>query len=958
MKLKKAVVLLPLLTMSLLMTSCETVGPQCPAGGTGQTGPKGDKGDKGDTGEQGPKGDKGDKGDTGEQGESAYELYIKNHPEYTGTEEEWLEDLANGNLVVDEPIEEPEGQFPVTLSDDGGYFVYGFEGFEKTVQISERAIYVDGSLTDEEIEGMPNVYNNFNEAIYAATDGTEQDPTTIYLAPWVYWIHDPNSKETKDPFGITVDVENLHLVGLTNDPENVVIAGNYGHNEGFDGGNWTMFNITGDGLTLENIRFGGYCNIDLEYPLNPELNVPKRTDNVTQCQIGSYNGDKLYAENCDFISRLNMMPFNNSERALYLNCHFESTDDSLNGSSKAVYLGCDFDFYASKPWGGSSGVTLLDCDMNITHLNTVPNQPINQYLSKGQGPYTLVDCRFHHDYDVPVYVGFNDVLRDNFRSYYSNVTLNGEQIKMDNGGLDPQAGVDITGTGTLKAYKLYKENGEVIYNVYNLLRGSDNWDPLKQQQEVEALNAADKATKISAYIDTTFKPSSGSIEKGKDGVTLAFDITGPQGTDYNNVKATWSVYDDANLSAAQKNTVKLTPSSDGKTCLVESVNELHEIVNLVIEVKTNTGLVGAVSLEVKPEIKAAPEFSKEPSIVINDDGTAKLDYELNLDDYTDASSIKWYVADDAEGTNKICVQDDHGVSIGKTLKLNKAYVGKYLISEITPKHNLSVSGEVKQAVSASTVTDTGIVVSNELNIDVNSFPTQPQTEIIPGFFTLDGYKPTDTKLPTSEDPANGYWNSNKAVNGDDLWAYGTGNKNGFLGYTGLYQKDYGARMLYTPLDGTYNDMDVTVKLAPGKTAGQGFGSDRNYMDIMLKYDTTTLTGYGVRIHRVSGNSCAVTLMKYENGTSSILTGLKDHVTSGYLTECTVRVWTETIDNKTTLHATLNTTAPEPSDNQLEHSVDVSCEITNNTFGGFCIQHASSAGDNATYILGINSKWAD
>ena len=98
MKLKKAVVLLPLLTMSLLMTSCETVGPQGPAGETGQTGPKGDtgeqgpKGDKGDTGEQGPK---GDKGDTGEQGESAYELYIKNHPEYTFTRHLFRRSLCN-----------------------------------------------------------------------------------------------------------------------------------------------------------------------------------------------------------------------------------------------------------------------------------------------------------------------------------------------------------------------------------------------------------------------------------------------------------------------------------------------------------------------------------------------------------------------------------------------------------------------------------------------------------------------------------------------------------------------------------------------------------------------------------------------------------------------------------------------------------------------------------------------
>lgn len=33
-------------------------------------------------------------------GESAYEIYIKNHPRYVGTEEEWMEDLVNGNLVT------------------------------------------------------------------------------------------------------------------------------------------------------------------------------------------------------------------------------------------------------------------------------------------------------------------------------------------------------------------------------------------------------------------------------------------------------------------------------------------------------------------------------------------------------------------------------------------------------------------------------------------------------------------------------------------------------------------------------------------------------------------------------------------------------------------------------------------------------------------------------------------
>ena len=37
-------------------------------------------------------------GDQGNDGKSAYDLYCEAHPEYTGTEEEWLDDLVNGRL--------------------------------------------------------------------------------------------------------------------------------------------------------------------------------------------------------------------------------------------------------------------------------------------------------------------------------------------------------------------------------------------------------------------------------------------------------------------------------------------------------------------------------------------------------------------------------------------------------------------------------------------------------------------------------------------------------------------------------------------------------------------------------------------------------------------------------------------------------------------------------------------
>lgn len=41
------------------------------------------------------------KGGDGDAGKSAYEAYCEAHPEYTGTEEEWINDLINGNLATE-----------------------------------------------------------------------------------------------------------------------------------------------------------------------------------------------------------------------------------------------------------------------------------------------------------------------------------------------------------------------------------------------------------------------------------------------------------------------------------------------------------------------------------------------------------------------------------------------------------------------------------------------------------------------------------------------------------------------------------------------------------------------------------------------------------------------------------------------------------------------------------------
>ncbi len=75
----------------------------------GAQGPQGEQGIQGPQGEQGSAGAQGDSGDSGK---SAYELY-KEAYSYTGTEQEWLNDLVNGKLGVSET-------YTVTFDSVGG----------------------------------------------------------------------------------------------------------------------------------------------------------------------------------------------------------------------------------------------------------------------------------------------------------------------------------------------------------------------------------------------------------------------------------------------------------------------------------------------------------------------------------------------------------------------------------------------------------------------------------------------------------------------------------------------------------------------------------------------------------------------------------------------------------------------------------------------------------------------
>ena len=102
----------------------------------------------------------------------------------------------------------------------------------------------------------------------------------LHLAPWVYWIDDPDDTSVRvpkpganAPYGMEIACEWLHFRGLNRDPQKVVLASNRGQTIGAKG-NFTMFKFIGNGTSSENLTFGNYCNVDLEFPLKPALGRP------------------------------------------------------------------------------------------------------------------------------------------------------------------------------------------------------------------------------------------------------------------------------------------------------------------------------------------------------------------------------------------------------------------------------------------------------------------------------------------------------------------------------------------------------------------------------------------------------------------------------------------------------------------------------------------------------------
>lgn len=797
------------------------------------------------------------------------------------------------------------------------------------ITLGPNAFFVDGQLSDEEVEDIPFVFNSFNEAAKYLTDGTEANPMKVYIAPYVYWIDNPDDPEIKrgkngrEPFGLIVKCQHLHLIGLNENPRNVVLASRRGQTQGAVG-NFTMLDFWGDGLLVKNLTMGNYCNVDLEFPLKKELGRKKRSSAITQAHVAYCHGDRIYAENVHFISRLNMNPLNGARRILFNKCHMESTDDALTGTG--VYLDCTLHFYGQRPFWRSDmgGAVFLNCDFSVMHDGN------RQYFCKAVGPLSIVDCRFHTKKSV--YVGWTNVPTDWLRSYQYNVKMNNQPYII--GADKPYNTVCMDLLNQRHAFRVEKD-GEVVYNTYNLLRGEDDWDPMKVKDIIQQVGAKAGEDYTNMGTCLTIHPLNAAIQTNKDSVVLKAEIKRHSNYRLNNTPVHWKV------QPGYEKYVKLSVS-EGYECMVIPINTEDETKHFTVIAATEDGLECATELTVVPNLIEAPAFISAPKMKI-DNGEALLQYELDLQGRRDESLITWYRCIDKNGNHAIPVSVSRLNEPASRYSLKKEDVGYYLMATISPKHLRCLPGKAYKVITKAPVKKHQVINSRVFETDFKNFPSMNQPQILPGFWTVDGYKPLDTSEYS--------WGIDMSK---DYWIYGPG-INGSHG-TGLLQNQRGARMLYTPLTGKYGDMEIVLNVDPSKTAGQGFGSaTAQYLDLYIKFDTRTLTGYALRIIRTTKYSNAVDflLVKYDNGKTTAITEPVSSIC--YRTDCTITL--KTVGKKLYAHAETSTPLPAiKSDSNLKSIVDLEADIIPNDFGGTGIQHTGSCGESTTMLHRMRIEW--
>lgn len=886
----------------------------------------------------------------------------------------WYEDSEfSAEYDFEKPVEKDFSLYANWKAEDKTLKTITYGG--QTITLSEKALYVDAALNAEQLGDF--AFNSLQDGIAKAKSGVKGDETKIYLAADVYWTDDYTDASVRDKddlIGLKIPQSYICLIGITGNRDDVVIASDRGQNAGANG-NYNTLGIA-NGFHAKDITFGNYCNVDLVYGKDTSKNHTKRQEAITQAQVITkvpeiQKMDEWFFENCSFVSRLNLFSRDERpDRALYDNCHFECTDDSIGTGYISIYKDCDFDFYSNTPCGGASFYMQAYLGCKFTTHFVGDNKTLT--LCKNTKPFAFIDCEFGGNIEGMTWK--QSAPAKDIRQIVYNNTKDGQPFVIDPDY--PETSVTPTAE-TLKAFKV----GDT-YNVYNLLNNAADypeWDPLNQKAAMSAYLAP---WNIQFEYDGQEKDVIPELVGDNESAMTVIPVILGYKTGY---ALEWTVDSkDVILTENADNSVTVKAENsrfeDFTVCLTATINGLSKVLHINI---------------ISPTIEAPTVSSANIKGINSAMGTVTLEYALsgnpvNAEKNYDTSIVEWYrsvdktfdAAEDIKVATTTFVKPDS--EIYKEYELSLGDVGYYLIAVITPQYKYSEAG-----VSDFALTDRVIAIDDL---------TSEQKELYYTDFTNLAYTSAeyDWKFENAEDDKTKYcdW-TNRYQSGvwyggyflpqeymttgiysdkhfdfkdETPYTYAEGCGTATKGTYGMQTTTQGARLVYAD-DTERADMTLTVELSPEKTAAQGFGSAKQFLDIFFKYDVKTMTGYGLRISREAATddtdykdwlakSCAFQLMEYKNGVATPLTE-KVFATS-FLPGC--KVVLKMTDNVLSCSVTTETAQGAEYPAYMSHTVSLSHTFTEgvNKFGGFGFQHTGTAGagksGNRTTIHSVKAEY--
>ena len=797
--------------------------------------------------------------------------------------------------------------------------------YAKWVQVDEKHRLLNAYASPEELENpyVAATLQTLGELSENQRTLTLPAGTTVYIAPGVYWtdltyrqgfpFDDSGFVIAPPNTGLTVLGDGLSFIGLTADAEDVRICGNRGEGgaQGLGaGGSWYTIALS-TGFTGKNITFANYAQEDLVYPRDPSQNISKRIDSKNHAEVltaAGRNIDRMFFENVRFVGYLNMMAGFSPNRAYFKNCFIQCTDDSVFGGGVNVYERCTFHFVDNHPtWSGARAGGLnavLGCQMVGMPQMTHPMLSFAKGASAGNGAaasaiYAVIDSHFSGRIQDVIW---ENKIREYARYAVSNNTIGDPARPLAISPEAPQLSVEYSGEA-LKAFKVGDE-----YNVYNLLKGDDGWDPAGQNSAAWAPYANLPYRFLVGFSGQELQ-SDQTGEKNRVVLTAA---PAPAGS-VDLSKISWE-YDKALFNGS------VDPAA-GTLTLSARPNTSGAIVEAPVNAVLPSGVKAGVTLSIRPVPVAAPVLSK-PALKIGK-GAASLSYKLDKS-FRDVSKVEWYREKGPNTTDGIHIgtsrNDDEGLFMDDPLKeypLSKYDVGYYLRAVVTPKYEFSPASEASYTVWTKRPVSAKDVKAAVLATDFkNLFIAAEDRATTTGrwFFDIEGepYEP---------------WS----------WGVGSNGSDGIWGLMNGYRTRTPAWFVFGQ-EGRYGDMAFRTEYSPGKVEGQGFGGSGCYLDIFVKYDPATRSGYGVRIERVPAttNGTLWTLYRYAGEEKTPLTqGL---LTAAFMPQSTVTVSTEG-NTLRVVASTRSDKTPLQVKENLPERIDISWtdpsgDLAANPFGGF------------------------